>query len=69
MNCLIVLIAIEANALTALQDTNAELLKYWQQPIWTTVWVYLSGLTGILLIQAFVRQTFPATQAVHAAPW
>ena len=69
MAWLIVLIAIGAGALTPLQGTNAELFKYWQQPIWTTVWVYLSGLAGILLIQAFARQTFPATQAIQAAPW
>ena len=65
----IVLIAIGAGALTPLQGTNAELFKFWQQPIWTTVWVYLSGLAGILIIQAFVHQTLPTAQAVQAAPW
>jgi transporter family-2 protein len=69
MALIVVLIAIGAGALTPLQGTNAELFKFWQQPIWTTVWVYLSGLSGILLIQLFVRQVLPTTQAVHAAPW
>ncbi|MGI4853051.1 MAG: DMT family transporter [Janthinobacterium lividum] len=64
-----ILIAIAAGAMTPLQGTNAELFKFWQQPIWTTAWVYLSGFAGIMLIQAFARQALPATQAVHAAPW
>ena len=65
----VILIALGAGALTPLQGTNAELFKFWQAPIWTTVWVYLSALAGTLLIQAFARQTFPSAQAVHAAPW
>lgn len=65
----VILIALGAGALTPLQGTNAELFKFWQAPIWTTVWVYFSALTGTLLIQAFARQAFPSTQAVHGAPW
>jgi len=65
----IVFLAIGAGALTPLQGTNAELFKHWQQPIWTTVWVYCSGLASILLIQVFVRQPLPTTSAVQAAPW
>ena len=69
MAWLIILIALGAGALTPLQGTNAELFKFWQQPLWTTVWVYLSALAGTLLIQAFARQTLPTSHAVHAAPW
>ncbi|MGI4979095.1 MAG: DMT family transporter [Janthinobacterium lividum] len=69
MTLFVILIAIAAGAMTPLQGTNAELFKFWQQPIWTTAWVYLSGFAGIMLIQAFARQALPATQAVHAAPW
>jgi len=65
----IVLLAIGAGALTPLQGTNAELYKHWQQPIWTTVWVYLSGLMCVLLIQIFAKQSVPLASAVHAAPW
>lgn len=69
MAWLVVLLAIGAGALAPLQGTNAELFKHWQQPIWTTIWVYFSGLVAILLVQAFARQTLPAATAVHAAPW
>ncbi len=65
----VVLLAVGAGALAPFQGTNAELFKHWQQPIWTTVWVYFSGLAGILLVQAFARQAFPAAQAVHSTPW
>ncbi len=64
-----ILIALAAGAMTPLQGTNAELFKFWQAPLWTTVWVYLSALAGTLLIQAFARQAFPTSQAIHAAPW
>ena len=69
MAWLIILLAIGAGALAPLQGTNAELFKHWQQPIWTTMWVYFSGLVGILFIQAFARQILPAAQAVQSAPW
>ena len=69
MAWLIVLLAIGAGSLAPLQGTNAELFKHWQQPIWTTTWVYLSGLAGILLIEALVRQPLPAAEGFHAAPW
>ena len=69
MQWIVILIAIGAGALAPLQGTNAELYKHWQQPIWTTVWVYLSGLATILLIQAAFRQQLPAHEAVAAAPW
>ena len=65
----VVLLAIGAGALAPLQGTNAELFKHWQQPIWTTTWVYLSGLAGILIVQAIVRQPLPSASGVHAAPW
>ena len=69
MQWIVILIAIGAGALAPLQGTNAELYKHWQQPIWTTVWVYLSGLAAILLIQAAFRQQLPAHEAVASAPW
>ena len=69
MQWLSILVAVAAGALNPFQATNAELYKHWQQPIWTTMWVYLSGLLGVLAIQAFVRQPMPAGQAVASAPW
>ena len=69
MQWIAILIAVGAGALTPLQGTNAELFKFWQQPLWTTIWVYLSGLAVILLVQGFVRQQLPTHHAVIAAPW
>ena len=65
----VIFMAIAAGALTPLQGTNAELFKHWQQPIWTTAWVYLSGLAVVLLIGVVSRQTLPSAAAVHQAPW
>src|ERR1700753_756011 len=69
MMWLIVLLAIGAGAMNPLQGTNAQLFKYWQQPIWTTAWVYASALAGMLLVQIFVRQSLPTAANVQAAPW
>ena len=64
------LIALAAGALNPFQATNAELHKHLQQPIWTTIWVYLSGkLLGTLLLQALVRQASPQAAAFSAVPW
>lgn len=69
MQWLLILLALGAGSLAPLQGTNAELYKHWQQPVWTTIWVYLSGLAAILLVQGLVRQTLPNHQALVAAPW
>ena len=69
MQWLVILIALGAGALAPLQGTNAELFKFWQQPIWTTIWVYLSGLAAILLVQGLFRQQLPTHYAVSSAPW
>ena len=69
MALFVILLALAAGALTPLQGTNAELFKFWQAPLWTTIWVYASALAGTLLIQAFARQVLPTAQAVHATPW
>ena len=69
MAIFVILLALAAGALTPLQGTNAELFKFWQAPLWTTIYVYASALAGTLLIQAFARQVLPAAHAVHATPW
>ncbi|WP_419805074.1 DMT family transporter [Terriglobus sp.] len=69
MSWLFVLFAAAAGALNPFQNVNAELNKHWQQPLWTAAWVYLSGLAGVLLVQAFVRQPLPGHGAVAGAPW
>ena len=69
MQWLVILFAVGAGALAPLQGTNAELFKHWQQPIWTTIWVYLSGLAAILLVQIVARQHYPTHDAIITAPW
>jgi transporter family-2 protein len=69
MTWIVVLLALAAGSMAPLQGTNAELFKHWQRPIWTTAWVYFSGLVGILLVQTCVRQPFPDSAGFHAAPW
>ena len=49
--------------------TNAELNKQLAQPIWAGVAVYATGLLGLLLVQAFVRQPFPADKMGGAHWW
>lgn len=69
MSWLFVLFAAAAGTLNPFQNVNAELNKHWQQPVWTAAWVYLSGLLGVLLLQAILRQAMPAHANVTGAPW
>jgi transporter family-2 protein len=63
------LVAILAGAANPFQSaTNAELNKQVGQPVWAGVWVYATGLVGMLLVQAFARQVFPADEAGRV-PW
>ncbi len=39
------------------------------QALFTAVAVYISGLIGVLLIQLFVREPWPAAQKLAATPW
>lgn len=70
MQWLIFLIAFAAGAANPFQSgTNAELQGHWNQSLWSTAWVYLSGLLGVLLLQLFLRQPMPQAAAISAAPW
>lgn len=70
MQVLAILFALLAGAANPFQaGTNAELKTQLAQPLWATLWVYLSGLMGVLLVQAFVRQPLPSGPQAHAAPW
>lgn len=70
MQWLAFVFALVAGAANPFQSgTNAQLRTSLGQPLWATVWVYASGLIGVLLIQAVMREQLPATgEAVHA-PW
>lgn len=70
MSWLIVLIALAAGAANPFQSgSNAELQSHAHAALWTTVWVYASGLAGVLLVQMFVRQPLPSAAALQGAPW
>ncbi len=69
MNWLLFLAALGAVVANPFQSgLNAELHKRLGSPVWTTVVVYLSGLAGILLVQAIFRQPLPMDKAA-ATPW
>ncbi|MGI4855021.1 MAG: DMT family transporter [Janthinobacterium lividum] len=70
MQWIILLFALAAGAANPFQSgTNAELKTQLSQPIWATLWVYASGLAGVLLVQAFVRQPLPSSPQMQAVPW
>ena len=61
------LVAGSANPFQA--GTNAELKTQLAQPLWATLWVYATGLLGVLRVQAVVRQPLPSSSQVHSVPW
>lgn len=70
MNWISYLLATAAGAANPAQaGANAELRKTLQDPVWTTIIVYLSGLAGILLIQLAIRTAAPGQDKIHATPW
>jgi bacterial/archaeal transporter family-2 protein len=70
MEWLAVLFAVLAGAANPFQSaTNAELRTKLAQPLWATLWVYGSGLAGVLLIELFARQPLPSSGQAHSAPW
>ena len=73
MTWLIFLVALASGAANPFQSgTNAELNKQLGQPLWAGIWVYLSGLAGLLLLQAFVRHPLPdggRVAAAHSWAW
>jgi transporter family-2 protein len=48
---------------------NAALKSQLYQPIWATVWIYGSGLVGVLVIQAIFRQPLPTGGQTAAVAW
>ncbi len=70
VNWLIYLAAIAAGAANPGQaGANAELRKSIGQPVFAALWVYASGLIGVLLVQVIVREAWPSGQKLAAAPW
>ncbi len=69
MTLLILVVAIAAGAANPFQSgTNAELNKQLGAPLWTALFVYASGLIGVLLLQLLFRQAIPAHSRLTAIP-
>ena len=69
MSFFLALFALLSGAANPFQSaTNAELNKQLQQPLWAAAAVYATGLIGVLLIQAFLREPIPGAQA-HQVHW
>jgi transporter family-2 protein len=65
-----ILIALLAGAANPFQSaTNGELNKQLHAPVWATVMVYVTGLAGVLLIQAFTREPLPLDKAASVHWW
>ncbi len=61
------LIAVAAGVANPFQSgTNAELNKQLGSPLWAGIVVYATGLAGLLLLQIFLRQAFPASGKILA---
>lgn len=64
------LLAIGAGAANPAQaGANAQLRKSIDQALLAALAVYFSGLVGVLLLQLFVREPWPAAQKLSATPW
>ncbi len=71
MSWIIYAIAVGAGLANPFQSgTNAELNKQLGAPLWAGIWVYASGLVGLLLMLIFLRQAFPVTgEMLAVSPW
>jgi len=64
-----VIVAVLGGAANPFQGaTNAELNKRLAQPVWAGAVVYGTGLIGLLLVLAAMRQAFPSGRASDV-PW
>jgi transporter family-2 protein len=62
MTFLAALIAIVSGAANPLQaGANAELNKQVASPLWAGIFVYASGLLGLLLVQGILRHALPSS--------
>ncbi len=69
MSFLLILVALVSGIANPFQSGfNAELNKRLGAPLWTTVTVYLTGLLGILLLEALVRHPLQLSKFADV-PW
>ena len=70
MQWIAIVFALVAGAANPFQSgSNAALKTQLGQPLWATLWVYLTGLLGVLLLQAFMRQPLPSAVQASAVSW
>jgi transporter family-2 protein len=70
VNWILYILAAAAGAANPAQaGANAELKKTLGQVLAATIFVYLSGLVGVLLIQVMSRQPFPPAARLSSVPW
>lgn len=70
MSWIAYLLTILAGASNPLQSgTNAELHKKLQEPVWTCLVVYVTGLVGSLLLLLILREAVPDRARLVQAPW
>lgn len=69
MNPLFYFFTIAAGSANPVQaGASAQLNKGLHSPLWAALWVYLSGLAGVLLIQLIARQAWPGGR-IPLLPW
>ena len=70
MNWIFYLLAAAAGAANPAQaGANAELKKVLQDALPATMFVYLSGLIGVVVIWLLVRQPIPGSDKLATVPW
>ena len=70
MQWIAIVFALIAGAANPFQSgANAALKTQLGQPLWATLWVYATGLLGVLLIQAVLRQPLPAAAQASGVAW
>ncbi len=71
MSFFVYLVAIASGVANPLQSgANAELNKQIASPIWAGLFVYATGLLGLVLVQLVLRQAFPSHQTIAGVkPW
>jgi transporter family-2 protein len=70
MQWVAIVFALLAGAANPFQSgANAALKSQLAQPVWATLWVYATGLLGVLLIQVFLRQPLPSLAQASTVSW
>ncbi|AFL90182.1 hypothetical protein Terro_3974 [Terriglobus roseus DSM 18391] len=70
MQWIAIVFALVAGAANPFQSgSNAALKTQLAQPLWATLWVYATGLLGVLLLQAFLREPLPSSAQTSSVPW